>query len=157
MPLCGFNKKMIDGIAIFSEGLFEATLQRGEENKHDASRAIKNEVTEIELFINRLKRKYGAAVDTPKKMAEMIYGIAVFAGALFESTLAEANSDKEVKDAFDRKVKAITEFLERVEAKHQDLKKNNSPDETMRKAVEWIDSNDTGIVQDSPKPRAALV
>jgi hypothetical protein len=157
MPLCGFNQKMIDGIAAFSEGLMEATLKRGEENKLDASHAIKTEVTEIALFIERLKEKYGTAVNTPKKMAEMIYGIAVFGGALFEATLAEANSNKNLRSTFDRKVKEISEFLERVEAKHQELKRSNSPAETMRKAVEWIDENDRSILHRSSSSRAALV
>jgi hypothetical protein len=81
MPLCGFNKKMIHGITIFSEGLFEATLQRANEQNIDLQTAFRAEVEEIGLF------------------------------------------------------------LEALESKYQELKKTNSAEETMRKAVQWIDQN----------------
>lgn len=81
MPLCGFNKKMVRGIAIFAEGLFEATLQRAKDE------------------------------------------------------------GKSIEDAFNDEVKEISLFLEALENKHQELKKNHSPKETMKKAVEWIDEN----------------
>jgi hypothetical protein len=87
-------------------------------------------------------------------MAEMIYGVAIFGRALFQATLADKETTHQrLGDSFDHQVKAISEFLERVEYKHQELKKTNTPIETMRKAVEWIDHNDTSI---SSPPRAAV-
>jgi hypothetical protein len=143
MPLCGFNKKMIDGIVIFSEGLYEATIERGHQNKVDDSVAIKTEVKEIDLFIKALQTKYGLTVETSKRMAEMIHGIAVFSGALFESTL-EKNGDvnTNARKIFDQQVNRISLFLEQLENKHQELKKTNTPEQTMVKAVQWIDDND---------------
>ncbi len=58
MPLCGFNKKMIRGIAIFSEGLFEATIQRAEEQRVDISTAFRREVKEIGLFLEALENEH---------------------------------------------------------------------------------------------------
>lgn len=143
MPLCGFNKKMITGIVIFSEGLFEATIERGLENKVDDLTAVKREVREIDLFIKSLHNQYRTPEDTAKKMAEMIYGIAVFSGSLFESTLAHnGHSTVDLKETFENQVKKLSEFLERLENKHQELKKINTPEETMKKAVQWIDEND---------------
>jgi hypothetical protein len=143
MPLCGFNKKMIDGIVTFSEGLFEATIERGRQNKVNDLTAIKTEVEEIDLFIKALQAKYGITVETSKKIAEMIYGVAVFSGSLFESTLSQNGHAKaDLKNAFDQQVKKISEFLEQLENKHQELKKTNTPQQTMVKAVQWIDDND---------------
>lgn len=143
MPLCGFNRKMIDGIIIFSEGLFEATIERGRQNKVDDLTAVKTEVEEIDLFIKALQAKYGLTVETSKKMAEMIHGIAIFSGGLFESTLAQNGHAKaDLKKAFDQQVKKISDFLEQVENEHQRLKKTNTPEQTMVKAVKWIDDND---------------
>jgi hypothetical protein len=143
MPLCGFNKKMIEGIVVFSEGLFEATIERGRQNKVDDLAAIKTEVQEIDLFIKALQAKYGLTVETSKKMAEMIHGIAVFSSGLFESTLAKNGQAKaDLKKTFDQQVKKISDFLEQLENEHQRLKKINTPDQTMIKAVEWIDDND---------------
>ena len=81
MPLCGFNKRMIIGIAIFAEGLFEATLQRAKENNVNIETSFRNEV------------------------------------------------------------KDVTEFLNALESKHQELKVEYTPKETMGKIVKWIDDN----------------
>lgn len=149
MPLCGFNQKMIEGIVTFSEGLYEATLEIGRQNHVDGLAAVKTEVQEIDLFIKALQEKYGMTVETSKKMAEMIYGIAVFSGSLFESTLSQnGHATANLKTAFDQRVKKISEFLEQLENKHQELKKTNTPEQTMVKAVQWIDDNDQSIEGD---------
>jgi hypothetical protein len=82
MPLCGFNKKMIRGIAIFAEGLFEATLERANEKGVNIETSFRNEVHDISEFLNALENE------------------------------------------------------------HKKLKAANSPRETMKKIVEWIDEND---------------
>ena len=58
MPLCGFNEKMIRGIAVFAEGLFEATLDRAEKEGNDIETAFKKESVEIGKFLNALEDKY---------------------------------------------------------------------------------------------------
>ncbi len=58
MPLCGFNKRMITGIAIFAEGLFEATLDRAKENNIDIDTAFKKEVKDITEFLNALENEH---------------------------------------------------------------------------------------------------
>lgn len=143
MPLCGFNKKMIDGIITFSEGLYEATIERGQQNRVDDLTAVRTEVDEIGLFVKALRDKYKTPDDTSKKMAEMIYGIAVFSGSLFKSTLAQnGHATSDLTTTFQNQVKQIGLFLERLEIKHQELKKTNTPEQTMVKAVQWVDDND---------------
>lgn len=58
MPLCGFNSKMIDGIAVFAQGLFEATLARAEEENVSIEEAFKMEVREMSLFLEALENKH---------------------------------------------------------------------------------------------------
>ena len=58
MPLCGFNSKMIDGIAVFAQGLFEATLARSKEKGISIEEAFKIEVHEISLFLEALENKH---------------------------------------------------------------------------------------------------
>jgi hypothetical protein len=143
MPLCGFNKKMIEGIALYSEGLFDATIERGRQNNVDDISAVTTEVHEINLFLKALKAKYTTPDDIDKKIAQMIYGIAVFSGALFDSTLdRHGHGDSGLKLSFQDQVKRICLFLEQLEHKHQQLKKVNTPEQTMIKAVQWIDDND---------------
>jgi uncharacterized protein YicC (UPF0701 family) len=142
MPLCGFNEKMIEGIATFSEGLFEATIERGNAKGVDNKTAIETEIDEISIFIEALKSKYKTPDNVTKKMAEMIYGIAVFSGALFQSAMNKSKNGNELEVSFYEQVKNISKFLEDLENKHQELKKMYAPKETMKKAVDWIDNND---------------
>lgn len=58
MPLCGFNPKMIQGVAIFAQGLFEAVLARSKEEQIDVRVAFEKEVSEISLFLEALEDKY---------------------------------------------------------------------------------------------------
>ncbi len=58
MPLCGFNPKMIQGIAIFAQGLFEAVLARSRAEKLDIRVAFEKEVSEITLFLGALEDRY---------------------------------------------------------------------------------------------------
>lgn len=134
---------MIEGIALFSQGLFEATIERGRQNGVKDHTAIETELHEIDLFIKALKDKYRTPDAVQKKIAQMIYGIAVFSGGLFDSTIAQNGlDDSNLKVTFQEEVKRIGSFLERLENKHQELKRTNTPEQTMIKAVQWIDNND---------------
>lgn len=56
MPMCGFNTKMVQGIALFAEGLFEATLDRSREQKMDPEVAFKQELRDITAFLDAIER-----------------------------------------------------------------------------------------------------
>jgi hypothetical protein len=58
MPLCGFNQKMIKGISMFAEGLFEATVARADEEKMSLPEAFKIELRDIGLFLQALEDKH---------------------------------------------------------------------------------------------------
>lgn len=58
MPLCGFNPKMIQGIAIFAEGLFEATAARAAEENKPLPEAFRTELRDIGLFLQALEDKH---------------------------------------------------------------------------------------------------
>jgi hypothetical protein len=58
MPLCGFNAKMIQGITMFAEGLFEATAARAAEEKISLPEALKIELRDIGLFLQALEDKH---------------------------------------------------------------------------------------------------
>lgn len=143
MPMCGFNQKMVKGITTFSEGLYEATLERGRQKQMTDLAAVEAEIEEIHLFIEALRAKYGTKVESSRKMAEMIHAIALFARSLFESTVSRnGHGDGGLLQVFRTRVEEVGEFLEKLESTHQDLKRINTPEQTMAKAVEWIDAND---------------
>lgn len=58
MPLCGFNPKMIQGIAVFAEGLFEATVSRAGEENLSLEEAFQIELRDIKLFLQALEDKH---------------------------------------------------------------------------------------------------
>lgn len=58
MPLCGFNPKMIQGISIFAEGLFEATVARAEEEGKSLDEAFQIELRDIRLFLQAIEDKH---------------------------------------------------------------------------------------------------
>lgn len=58
MPLCGFNPKMIEGIAIFAEGLFEATVSRANKEGLSIEQAFQIELRDIKMFLQALEDKH---------------------------------------------------------------------------------------------------
>lgn len=57
MPLCGFNKKMLDGLSSFNEGLVEHGLQfRSEKNKETIDQAIKREISDMTRLLSEIHR-----------------------------------------------------------------------------------------------------
>jgi len=58
MPLCGFNPKMIEGIALFAEGLFEATVARADEQNIPLPEAFRIELGDIGAFLQALENRH---------------------------------------------------------------------------------------------------
>src|SRR4051812_31402473 len=58
MPLCGFNTKMVQGIALFAEGLFEATLDRSQYQSVSVEDAFKNELKDITAFLEAIEKMH---------------------------------------------------------------------------------------------------
>lgn len=53
---CGFNTKMVQGLAIFAEGLFEATLERSREDNVAIDLAFKEELKDMTAFLGGIER-----------------------------------------------------------------------------------------------------
>lgn len=78
MPLCGFNPKMIQGISVFAEGLFEATVARAKEEGKSLDEAFQIELRDIRLFLQAIEDKHQ---ELKRKMPpeETAAGVADFA------------------------------------------------------------------------------
>lgn len=74
MPFCGYNPKMVQGLAIFAQGLFEAVLERSEKEHMDIRAAFEREVSELSSFLGALEEKYQElrTLRSPKLMEELI-------------------------------------------------------------------------------------
>jgi hypothetical protein len=58
MPLCGFNPKMLQGLTLFAQGLYEAVLQRASERGISIEKAMEIEIEEMNVFLGALEEKY---------------------------------------------------------------------------------------------------
>lgn len=74
MPFCGFNPKMVQGLGIFAQGLFEAVLERSQAEKTDIKHAFEKEVSELSLFLEALENRYQQLRKdgSPKVMSELV-------------------------------------------------------------------------------------
>jgi hypothetical protein len=58
MALCGFNPKMLEGLAKFSQGLYEQALKRSRAESISIERAFEIEIEEMNIFLVKLDQKY---------------------------------------------------------------------------------------------------
>lgn len=65
MALCGFNEKMVKGLAAFNEGLVEHGLQlRSQKNGETVEQGIKRELSDMLRLLSELSR----IEDSPKRI-----------------------------------------------------------------------------------------
>ncbi|MFH1589729.1 MAG: hypothetical protein ABIB43_04145 [archaeon] len=57
MPLCGFNKKMLEGLIAFHEGLVEhGLMDRAKKKKQSINQTLEDELKDMNRFLNELYR-----------------------------------------------------------------------------------------------------
>ena len=55
MPLCGFNKKMLEGLTAFNEGLVEhGLIFRSKKNSETVEQAIKREISDMTRLLSEI-------------------------------------------------------------------------------------------------------
>jgi len=75
MPFCGFNTKMVEGLAIFARGLFEATLDRSHREGISIDQAFEREVAEMGLLLEALETSYQklrGQLSSPEAMHKLV-------------------------------------------------------------------------------------
>ncbi len=58
MPLCGFDKKMLSGLTLFAQSLYEAALRKSDEKSISIEKAMEVEIDEMNEFLFALDEKY---------------------------------------------------------------------------------------------------
>ncbi|NTW46409.1 MAG: hypothetical protein HGB18_05205 [Candidatus Moranbacteria bacterium] len=58
MPLCGFNPKMLTGLTMLAQGLYEQAIKRSAEDAVPIERAFEIEVEEMNIFLTKLDETY---------------------------------------------------------------------------------------------------
>jgi hypothetical protein len=75
MPLCGFDKKMLEGLTIFAQSLYEAALRKSREKDITIEKAMEVEIEEMNAFLFALDSKYEEfrkTHDVPESMSRLV-------------------------------------------------------------------------------------
>ena len=75
MPMCGFDKKMLSGLTLFAQSLYEAAIRKSKENNISVEEAMKIEIEEMNEFLFALDKKYESLRRTnpvPESMEKLV-------------------------------------------------------------------------------------
>lgn len=79
MPLCGFNKKMLDGLRAFNEGLVEhGLIERSERKKQSIDDTLGAELADMQRFLRETP-----ALSDPR-IRKMVEGLTTYAHGVYE-------------------------------------------------------------------------
>ena len=128
MPLCGFNKKMIDGLRQFGEGLYDQAEKRAMEDNVSLRESFDNEVTEMDTFLAILAKK------DPIRF-QALTGITHLAQALYRN----GQGLDQPKDKFLEEFEKLLAFLVELDDKYyKELRPGTDPKTALQKLGEWI-------------------
>lgn len=131
MPLCGFNEKMLAGLSIFAEGLFDQALKRAKEDKVSLEQSLKQEIHEMNIFREILDSK-------GENELQVLRGITLLSQDLYRQSLASSAS--EIREKFFNAVQEEKEFCIELDNEYYDnLRPRFGPEEALHKLSPWLD------------------
>jgi hypothetical protein len=126
MGLCGFNKKMVDGLAALNEGLVEHGLRhRSEKNGETIDQAIKRELSDMTRLLSEIHR----IDDTPKRI--LTEGLVRYVMGFY--LIMRANKIEEYKEVIEK----ISEYFWYMDDKYYSELEGKSED--MKELAELLD------------------
>lgn len=128
MPLCGFNKKMIDGLRQFSEGLYDQAEIRAKEDGVSLRESFDNEIAEMDIFQQILSKK-----DFIRLQA--LIGVAHYAQSLYRNGQGLDCPKEKFFEAFE---KQLGFFVELDDKYYKELRPGIDPKTALQKLGEWI-------------------
>lgn len=127
MPICGFNKKMLEGLKSFNEGLIEhGLIHRGELNDETIDQGIKREISDM----TRLLQELQSIDDSAKRV--ITEGIVKYSMGFYLLTRKiDINNYHEL-------IESISNYFFEMDDKYYSELEGNSDD--MQKLVEYLNS-----------------
>ena len=58
MPLCGFNPKMLAGLTLFAQGLYEQADKRAKEDNCSLEKSYNSEINEMTILLEKMDEEY---------------------------------------------------------------------------------------------------
>lgn len=120
MPLCGFNKEMLDGLRMFHKGLIEhGLILRSKKKNEEISQTIKNEILDMKRFLDEINK-----IEDPE-IRMLIKTLTEYAKAFY--LLAEKINLKEYQEVIEKINDLYWEmdnkFYTELEGQKDDMKK----------------------------------
>lgn len=132
MPLCGFNEKMLNGLSLFAEGLFEQAIKRSEEDQLSLEDSLKQEISEMDIFREILASK--------GERLQVLTGITLIAQGMYREGLDKIPD--RIKEKFFSAVEKEKEFCVGLDTEYYDnLRPQYGPIQALHKLSPWIDTN----------------
>ncbi len=125
MPMCGFNQKMLEGLAAFQEGLVEHGLyERLKETGQTYEQRLGEELSDIDRFSQEMPR-----IQDPE-MRDIVVGLSTFARAFYK--LARRNG----LDNYQQTTQAVNDYFVEMDRKFYGELQGKQND--MRQLVEHL-------------------
>jgi len=129
MPLCGFNKKMLEGLTSLTEGLVEYGLvSRCEKNSETIEQGIRREISDMTRLLPELQR-----IDDLSKRI-MTEGMVKYAQGFY--LIMRKNNVKDYKKVTGK----IMDYFQFMEDKY--YKELEGKSEDMKELVEFLDKKE---------------
>ena len=143
MPLCGFNKKMIDGLRQFGEGLYEQAEKRAAEDGVSLRTSFENEVEEMDFFLQILSEN--------SNRLQGLIGVTNLAQFLYRNV----QGLEQPKEQFLKGSEKLLAFLVKMDDKYyKELRPGVNPTHALTKLGEWIEQN---LPSTNPSDTATIV
>ena len=127
MPICGFNKKMLKGLADFHEGLIEhGLIERSKKKGKSVNKILEDELKDMTRFLREIE----SIQDDKKK--EILRTITRYSKAFYELILDEGVEN------YKELIKTLSIFYERMDDKYYSELEGRKND--MKNLAEFLDS-----------------
>lgn len=133
MPVCGFDKNMLDGLEKFLTGLIDAIERNSKLNNTSKEKTIEEEIKEMEEFVKELQ------VLRNKLNKEKLIGLVYFARAFYLSSLQRAKEENiDVNEAMKKEIKDTINFFDEVDKIYYERLKGKVS-QPLKELVKWIE------------------
>lgn len=135
MPLCGFNKTMINGLKEFFDGLYVQALKRAQDEKVPVLEVLGMEVEEMSGFKEALESKNNPKLDST-------LGLALLARGIYRETKEKCAREEDFNRVYDQVVDENLEFFWSMDDEYyKKLRPSLSIPEALSKLGDWCDKN----------------
>jgi hypothetical protein len=130
MPMCGFNQKMLEGLSLFAEGLFDQAIKRSGEDNLSLEESLKQEILEMNIFREIL--------DSKGEKFQVLKGLTLIAQGMYKQGLG--GTQEEIKEHFFEAAAQERDFCVKLDGEYyENLRPKFGPIKALQKLSPWLD------------------